>query len=188
MDPPTLRTGRLLLRPFSPTDATRVQVLAGSRDVASTTLNIPHPYEDGMAEIWIRTHLPAWEAGKRLSLAVTTEGDGLIGTVSLRLTPVHRRGEVGYWIGVPFWNNGYATEATCALMEFGFNELDLHRINARHLTRNPASGRVMQKLGMVQEGTLREHLLKWGRFEDVDVYAILQTEWQARTARTAPAV
>ena len=175
---PALRTERLLLRGFSPADAPRVQALAGSAEVASTTLTVPHPYEDGMAEAWIQGHAAAWEAGKRLSLAITTEADGLIGAIGLSLVPAHRNAEVGYWIGVPYWNRGFATEAAGAVLAYGFGELGLHRIVGRYFARNPASGGVLRKLGMRHEGTLREHVWRWGRWEDLECYAILEGEWR----------
>jgi RimJ/RimL family protein N-acetyltransferase len=96
--------------------------------------------------------------------------------------PAHARAELGYWIGVPFWNRGYCTEATRALVDLGFRSLGLHRIQARHLTRNPASGRVMLTLGMRMEGINRDAMRKHGRFEDLAVYAILADEWVAARA------
>lgn len=176
---PTLPTGRLVLRPFARDDAPVVQALAGHRDVASTTLNIPHPYADGLAEVWIETHRPAWEAINFMSLAATTEADGVVGAVSLHLSIVHGRGELGYWIGVPFWNRGYATETSAEVLRYAFEVLGLNRVVGRHITRNPGSGRVMQKLGMTHEGCLRQHCVKWGRAEDVDVYGILRREWSS---------
>ena len=95
------------------------------------------------------------------------------------LTPAHAVGELGYWIAVSAWGRGYATEAAGALCDFAFGALDLHRIQARHLMRNPASGRVMQKLGMQREGILRGAVRKWDRFEDLALYAVLAPEWQA---------
>ena len=177
---PSIRTERLLLRGFSPADAARVRELAGSREVASTTLSIPHPYEDGIAEAWIEGHPAAWEAGTRLTLAVASESDGLLGGISLRLVPEHRHGELGYWIGRPYWGLGCATEAAAAVLAIGFGELGLHRVLARHFPRNPASGRVLRKLGMSHEGTMREHVRRWDRFEDLDCYAILEREWRGR--------
>lgn len=174
MSIPTLATDRLLLRPFTLADAPTVQHLAGERAIASTTFNIPYPYEDGMAEDWIGTHEPQWVARTFLTLAVTTEVDGLIGAVSLHLQDPHRRGELGYWVGVPYWGRGYATEAARALTEYGFEELGLNRVVARHLTRNPASGRVMQKLGMRFEGVSRQHVVKWDEAEDIATYAVLR--------------
>lgn len=173
---PGIRTQRLLLRPFRPEDAPAVQRFAGAREIADTTLNIPHPYTDGMAEEWIGTHAGAWERNEMATFAVTTTGDGLVGAVSLRLRPEHRRAELGYWIGVPFWGRGYATEAARALVRFGFDTLDLNRIHATHFTRNPASGAVLRKIGMRHEGTLRQHVRKWNQAEDLALYAILRQE------------
>jgi ribosomal-protein-alanine N-acetyltransferase len=175
VDPlPTLITPRLVLRPYALADAPEVQRLAGAREIAATTLTVPHPYPDGAAEAWIGTHASAWAARTAVTLAVTfREGGGLIGAVGLTLVMADRRAELGYWIGVPWWNRGFATEASRAVIDFGFGSLGLHRIMARHLARNPSSGRVMEKLGMTKEGVLRHHVLKWGEFEDLVVYAVL---------------
>ena len=179
---PTLRTPRLVLRPFDASDAPTVQLLAGDERVASTTLNVPHPYEDGMAEAWIATHASGWASGKLLVLAITEESEGLTGAVSLHVSARHRRGELGYWVGVPYWNRGYATEASAALRDYGFEELGLERILGRHLTRNRASGRVMEKLGMTHEGVMRRHIVKWDVPEDVAIYGILREEHETREA------
>ena len=171
-----LRTERLILRPFGREDAPTVQRLAGTREVADTTLTIPHPYLDGVAESWIATHEEAWKQKDRATFAVTTEAEGLIGAIGLHLRLGHQRAELGYWIGLPFWNRGYATEAARAIIAFGFESLGLNRIHASHLTRNPASGRVMEKAGMRFEGTLRQHVVRWGRLEDLNTYAVLRSE------------
>ena len=176
MSTPRLRTERLVLRAFSADDAPTVQRLAGDREAASTTLTIPHPYEDGMAEAWIEGHASNWAERTALILAVTTETDGLVGAVGLHLKLEHLRAELGYWIGVPFWNRGYATEAAEAVMRFGFDELGLNRIQAGHFARNPASGRVMEKLGMTLEAVRREHVLKDDELEDLVLYAVLESD------------
>jgi RimJ/RimL family protein N-acetyltransferase len=114
---------------------------------------------------------------------VTLLADGaLVGAVGLALKPEHAAAELGYWIAVPEWGKGYATEAAAALCGHAFATLGIHRIQARHLLRNPASGRVMQKLGMRQEGVLRDAMRKWDRFEDVVLYAVLVPEWTAARA------
>ena len=178
---PILETERLILRPFELADAKEVQRLAGAREIAATTLNIPHPYEDGMAEEWIGTHQETFEQGRGVSFAITTRGDGrLIGAISLMgIRPGHQA-ELGYWIGEPHWNQGFCTEAARAVVGYGFRVLGLNRIHACHLTRNPASGRVMQKLGMVHEGRRRQHVEKWGAFEDLELYGMLRREWAER--------
>jgi ribosomal-protein-alanine N-acetyltransferase len=172
---PTLDTARLRLRAFALGDAPQVQRLAGAWEIAATTASIPHPYEDGVAEAWIATHPPAFESRESATFAVVLKLDSsLIGAVGLTLDPANRSAELGYWIGVPYWNRGFGTEAGRAAMAFGFGALDLHRIMARHMTKNHASGRVMQKLGMAREGILRDSIFRWGTFEDAAIYAILR--------------
>jgi RimJ/RimL family protein N-acetyltransferase len=113
-----------------------------------------------------------------VTYAVTDAGSGvLMGAVGLTITPAHARAELGYWLGVPYWNRGYSTEAANAIVDFGFTRLGLHRIQAHYLTRNPASGRVMEKLGMRSEGVSRHAVRKNDRFEDLETYAILADEW-----------
>jgi RimJ/RimL family protein N-acetyltransferase len=175
---PTIETARLILRPFVLSDATEVQRLAGAREIAATTATIPHPYEDGAAETWIGTHREDFEKGKGLTLAVTLKPSGaLVGAIGLRISREHQHAEIGYWIGLPYWNRGYCTEAAQAVLQYGFEALALQRIFAHHLTRNPASGRVMRKLGMTHEGRLRKHVKKWDAFEDMEAWGILQSEW-----------
>jgi ribosomal-protein-alanine N-acetyltransferase len=182
LDQPTLSTNRLTLRPFVLDDAWDVERLAGMREIADTTLNIPHPYPVGAATRWIETHAPAWAAGTGVTYAIVEASTGkLVGVVSLM--QIHRefkRAELGYWIAVDQWNKGFATEASEALLDFGFRTMGLHRIESTHFVRNPASGKVMQKLGMQQEGIERDCALKWDRYESLVRYAILESEWKAR--------
>ncbi|HKN57997.1 MAG TPA: GNAT family N-acetyltransferase [Gemmatimonadaceae bacterium] len=180
-DQPTLTTDRLTLRPFVADDAFDVERLAGMREVADTTLNIPHPYPHGGAAEWIRLHAPAWIDGTSVTFAIVgRKTSALVGAISLMIKREHRRAELGYWIALDCWNRGFATEASSRLIDFGFEFLSLHRIEARHFLRNPASGRVMQKVGMQQEGVERDQVIKWGRFESLAVYSILETEWRAQ--------
>jgi RimJ/RimL family protein N-acetyltransferase len=77
---------------------------------------------------------------------------------------------------VPYWGRGYASEAAAALLLHGFEHFPLNRIFAMHFARNPASGRVLQKIGMRHEGTLRQHLKKWGQYVDLECYGLLRSE------------
>jgi RimJ/RimL family protein N-acetyltransferase len=179
---PTLTTQHLRLRSFVLADAPVVQTLAGAREIADTTLLIPHPYPDGVAETWIATHDAAWATGASVTYAMTRrEAGDLVGAIGLTISAAHASAELGYWVGVPYWNLGYCTEAARAVLTFGFEWLGLHRIHAHHLTRNPASGRVMEKIGMRLEGVHRDAVRKWDRFEDIAVYGILASEHGART-------
>jgi RimJ/RimL family protein N-acetyltransferase len=178
---PELRTERLLLRPFTPDDAPTVKRLAGDRAVADTTLNIPHPYEEGMAEEWIATHAEQFEQGQSVTFAIVLRASReLIGAIGLGINQTHQRAEMGYWIGKPYWNNGYATEAARAVLEYGFEVQKLNRIHASYFARNPASGRVMEKIGMEYEGCFRQHVQRWGVFQDLKVRAILKEEYEGR--------
>ena len=186
-DLPRLLTERLLLRPFTVDDGPRVEQLAGSREVADTTLSLPHPYPVGGGAQWIATHAAAWQGRERCTLAVCllSAPNDVLGAIALDLSTAHARGELGYWIGKEFWNRGYATEASRALVEFAFHDLGLHRVQARHFLRNPSSGRVMQKVGMQLEGVLRDAYVRWGRFEDVAMYAILNPDMTGSLTRAA---
>ncbi len=177
---PTLTTARLLLRPFTLDDVAAAAELAGEREIAEMIPNIPHPYTEEDAENWIRTHRPDLEEGKKINCAITLKSDGrLLGAISLGLRKAHHAAEMGYWIGKPYWGRGYCTEAARELLRYGFEELELNRIEARHLTSNPASGRVMIKIGMTYEGILRELMFHRGKFRDLAVYSILRSEYPA---------
>jgi RimJ/RimL family protein N-acetyltransferase len=175
---PTLLTKRLILRPFELSDAKNVQRLAGDRAIADTTLSIPHPYEDGAAEQWISTHQAGFESRELANFAITRRTNGeLLGAVGLAIVSQFERAELGYWMGVPYWNKGYCTEAAAAVVEYAFTQLNMHRLYAIHFKRNPASGRVMQKLGMKREGVLRQHVKKWDSYEDIVFYGLLRKDW-----------
>ena len=184
-----IETARLVLRPFRMADADDVQRLAGDRAVADTTLNIPHPYEDGLAEKWISNHRDWYERREQAIFAVTLRPAGtLLGAAGLRIDDEDQRAELGYWIGRPFWGQGYCTEAARAVLQFGFEQLGLNRIFAHHFVRNPASGRVMQKLGMAHEGRLPQHVRKWDGFEDLEFYGMLrETYGRAQNRVPSPA-
>ncbi len=177
---PQLQSERLVLRAFTPDDAPEVERLAGAREVAAGTLTMPHPYPEGAAATWIATHAGSVERGDGLTVAVERLADGaLLGAMSLRIEREHERAELGYWIGRPYWGSGYATEAAAALVAYAFEQLELNRVYAYHFSTNPASGRVLQKIGMRHEGTQRQHYVKWRELVDTDAYGILRSEWRA---------
>ncbi|MEQ8675190.1 MAG: GNAT family protein [Aggregatilineales bacterium] len=180
---PILTTERLILRPPELRDAPNMQSLAGDRLVAQGTLTMPHPYEDGMAEEFITHTQTQFEEKTGYTFAIALkQTDELIGVIDIGLASVEKfqRSEIGYWIGVPYWNKGYMTEAATAVMRFGFEVVALNRIYAVHFTDNPASGKVMQKLGMTYEGTLRQHYLRFGAYKDAAYYGILRDEYMER--------
>lgn len=178
MPVPTIQTERLTLRAFYLSDAKRVQQLAGAFEIADTTGHMPHPYLDGMAEDWIGGQAEEFNDGDAATFAITLRSTGeLMGAIGLTLQSHHQRAEMGYWLGVSYWNKGYMSEAAAAVIAYGFEELHLNRIYSSYFPRNPASGRVMQKVGMTHEGTLRQHFVRWTKPEDLVYYSILKSEW-----------
>ena len=167
------------LRPFEAGDAARVQRLAGERAVAEATALIPHPYPDGAAEAWIAGQARARSAGREYTYAVTLATDAvLVGAIDLR--PAERDGNLGYWIGRDYWGNGYATAAARAVIALAFSLLDLDVLAASHLARNAASGRVLEKCGLVPLRTeRRDHR---GVEELFCVRAISRDAWEQAAA------
>jgi [ribosomal protein S5]-alanine N-acetyltransferase len=172
-----LLTDRLTLRPYEFSDIPALMPLIGAREVAATTLRIPHPYAESHAREFIAATQQDLSSSNELRLGIVVSEDGaLCGGVGLRIEPDHRRAELGYWIGVPYWGNGYATEAASAMVKYGFETLGLHRIFASYVTHNPASGRILRKIGMRHEGCHRAHILKWGEFLDLEMYGMLASD------------
>ncbi len=173
--PPTLTTARLCLRPFELADASAVQRLAGDKRVALAATTIPHPYPDGAAEAWISTHANSFTSKREVTFAVTLrDRPELVGAISLLdLSELHARGEVGYWIGVEYWNRGYCTEAFARIIPYAYEELGITKVVARCSSDNLASARVMEKVGLRREGLLVKHSLKHGQFDDVLVYGLV---------------
>src|SRR5690625_7949904 len=116
----SIETERLFLRKLTQTDADRIEELAGDYDVAKTTLNIPHPYPQGGAVDFIEGILLAEVDGKSVTYAIVEKRTNqFIGIIGINLTPTHRRGKLGYWIGKPSWSEGYGSEATKAMVTLG---------------------------------------------------------------------
>jgi ribosomal-protein-alanine N-acetyltransferase len=166
-----IETARLSLRTYSDSDIPELVPLIGASEVAATTLQIPHPY----TEVHAREFLES--ASNDLRLAIVLKDTGrLCGGIGLHPHEQHRRAELGYWIGVPYWGNGYATEAAQAVVRYGFENMQLQRIFASHFKENMASGNVLRKIGMKHEGCMRQHILKSEKFIDLELYGILVEE------------
>jgi ribosomal-protein-alanine N-acetyltransferase len=172
-----LRTARLVLRPHTLADAPAVQRYASDIDVSRNTLTIPHPYPEGAAATWIESVHKKVADGVAAVFAICEHGrDELIGTIGLQIEREQRRAELGYWMGKPFRGKGLTSEAARAVLEHGFGELGLERIFAGHFHWNPASGRVLEKAGMLREGLLRGHVLKNGERVDLHYWGMLRED------------
>jgi [ribosomal protein S5]-alanine N-acetyltransferase len=175
---PTLETERLRLRAFMLEDASEFERLIAPKEVTDGTLSFPHPVPEGWGVERINRMFERFENGEHIEFAICTRVTGdLIGGIGLGITARHKRGGLGYWLGVDYWRQGYATEAARAVLTYGFQTLELHRIEAGYYPRNPASGRVLEKIGMQREGLMRGDVLKGDQFEDTVLYARLSTDF-----------
>lgn len=175
---PVLKTERLLLRLLNASDVIPMEQLINDYDIASTTLAIPYPYPKGAAESFIYYRSEVARKGGGFSFAIVDRrSDEFMGVIGLHTDHTHNRAELAYWLGKPYWNQGFMTEAAARTVEYGFSELNLNRLWAAAMTRNPASSRVMEKIGMQSEGTFRQHIMKWGQYEDVTYYGLLKEEY-----------
>lgn len=176
-----IRTARLLLRPFRAEDAPALVRLLDERDIAKTTGNIPHPYTMADAERFLEARRDPSRTGDTFAITLADSGE-LVGGIGIAVTREHRRAELGYWISIPCWGRGYATEASRAVVDYAFATFDINRIHACVFGNNPASARVLVKVGMTDEGCSREHWSKWGELLDMRHFAILRRDHEA--ART----
>jgi RimJ/RimL family protein N-acetyltransferase len=134
-----LRTKRLRLRPFCPADAGRFVALAGDPAVARMTSDIPCPLREAEVGPWLQL-----EPGET-RFAIEHEG-ALAGGVGYFIRPTGAA-ELGFWISKQLWGRGFATEAAAAVVAHGFSAGGLRSFTSSHFADNPASGRVLTKLG-----------------------------------------
>jgi 8-oxo-dGTP diphosphatase len=145
-----LETKRLILRPPRAEDVPRFVPLLGDFDVAKNLSRVPHPYtdQDGYAFVALAGQSRALKRDYAFALLRKAD-DAFIGICGVH---PERGFEIGYWLGKPYWGRGYATEAVGRLLEFAFGELGAENIVACWFHDNPASGRVLEKLGFLPRG------------------------------------
>ena len=168
---PALKTTRLCLRALTLDDAGAIERLLDTPEIAAMTSQVPYPYPKGLAHAWIERQPGLWERSEGVVWGLVRRADDrLIGVISVQGLKTHAP-ELGYWVGVGFWGQGYASEAATSVVRFAFDQLRLHRLSARRLYRNPASGAVLVKAGL----RVVAHSIEWrgnGRgYEPVIHYA-----------------
>ena len=171
---PVLETKRLALRAPQLEDAKTVAMLANDRRIAENTARIPHPYRESDAENFIAgVNKPYGDA-----LFLITLHDGtILGACGLMLqeeTP-----ELGYWLGVPYWGKGYATEALHALVDYAFTDLGHTALQAGARVTNPASRRVLEKCGFQWTGVGLYRIRAINSSAPIDRFRLERRVWSA---------
>ncbi len=154
-------TERLQLVALEPAHRTRLIMLANNWRVAKNLSNMPYPYTEASADDWLGKQDALWASGQSVNLAITHGGE-LIGGIGIGVRD-HGEWELGYWLGEPYWNRGYATEAAVAMRDYAFEALKLPAIVAGHYADNHASGRVLTKIGFRYTKESRRYSLSLAR-------------------------
>lgn len=171
---PTFRTERLVLRPPAESDAPRIVELMRSPEISANTANIPFPYTLDDAESYLEKTRSGVSRG-RYSWTIEHPEHDMIGDVFAAVTGP-RVCYLGYWLGEAHWGKGYMTEALLRIVQHCFEDLDAVRVEADRFGHNPASGRVLEKAGLVLEGVRRKAFFKDGRHLDMYHYGLAREE------------
>lgn len=176
---PTIETSRLILRRITLRDAHDLFDYSQDPEVARYVLWSAH------RSVWdtkayIRYILQQYRLGEPSSWCIADRESGkVIGTIGfMSYNADNATVEVGYSLARSHWNRGLMTEALEAVLREVFVTMKLHRVEAQHFSANPSSGRVMEKCGMTHEGTLRRRICNKGEFMDVEMWAMLRSDWK----------
>lgn len=180
-DIPTIESDRIILRKILRTDVD--DVFEYSSDEQLTKYLLWHPHKNIAVTLqYLKTLERKYRKMEFYDWGVVHKSSGkLIGTCGFTAFDIENNGaEIGYVIARPYWGMGFAAEAARAVIEFGFQTLRLHRIEARFMTKNDGSRRVAQKCGMKFQGLFKEGVLAKGRYEDVEIFAVTEYEYKSQ--------
>jgi RimJ/RimL family protein N-acetyltransferase len=173
-----IETERLILRPPCEADLTRIVALANNRAVAEKLARMPHPYGEADARDWLDwlDRLPQGSAS--FAIGLKAEAGAFIGACGYD-TFLHGLPDLGYWLGEPYWGHRYASEAAAALVDHAFEVSGLEFITSGCRLDNPASGRVLEKLGFRPDGRRSMFSLGAGREVDIESFRLTREQWVA---------
>lgn len=175
---PELITETLRLRKVKISDVPSLLKYCHNKKISEQIINIPYPYREEDAVFRINFVWQGFKNNERYVFAITFKNsDELIGEIGLHLDKSNTSAQFGYWIAEPFWAKGIASEATAAILKFGFMDLHLNKIYATHYPENPASGKVMLKNKMIKEAELKAHYKIDGNYRDVIQYRLTKAEY-----------
>lgn len=179
-DLPALETERLILRRVTPNDVAAVFAYASDPQVSRYTTWEPHDSPEA-SRAFVDSLLVHYAAGEVANWVLALKGDDrrVVGTCGfVYWNTRHHRAEVAYALARPLWGRGLMTEAIRRVRDFGFDVMGCNRLEARCLSENRASARVMEKVGMTFEGVLREQMYVKGAYRDLRLYSLLRREWR----------
>jgi len=171
---PVLETKRLALRMPRLEDAKALAALANDRRIAENTARIPHPYKVADAETFISG---ASKGAADAVFLITLRGKTVIGACGV--TTLDDQAELGYWLGVPYWGQGYATEALHAVIDYAFTDLAHEALNAGARVTNPASRRVLEKCGFQWTGVGLYRIRAINSSAPIDRFRLERGIWSA---------
>ena len=171
---PVLETKRLILRAPRLEDTKPVAALANDRRIADNTARIPHPYKASDAEGFITG---ANKADGEAVFLITLRDDTVIGACGI--VPQEQTPELGYWLGVPYWGQGYATEALHATIDYAFTDLGHDALQAGARVTNPASRRVLEKCGFQWTGVGLYRIRAINSSAPIDRFRLERGIWSA---------
>jgi RimJ/RimL family protein N-acetyltransferase len=170
----TISTERLVLRPLRVSDAGPMTLHSSDQRVARMTTSIPHPYPPGAAAAYIEGTLTGRHTEEAWAIDATqSDGEELIGVISFK----PGLDELGYWVGPPYWNAGYATEAVTALAAHLFGARGLERLDAIAFADNAASAAVLLKAGFREIGQSSGFSVARGAMAENHIFRLERSDW-----------
>lgn len=187
---PRLVTKRLILDQIKPVDIPDIVSYAGNIKIVENTRTMPHPYHEEDAISWMNMANQGFKNRDNYIFAMRfRDTHAFIGGIGLTLDLDNNRAELGYWLAEDFWNLGFTSEAVQAILQFGFEVLNLNKIIAAYVTTNKASGKIMIKNGMTKEAEFKNHDIKKdhtvvdGKYVSLIQYRMLKSEYELLKAK-----
>ena len=177
MVPTKIKVDDFLIRKLKKSDASSLYKNVKDKEIVRYTLNIPHPYQKKDAAEFIGRSIKEWNEGKSYVFGIEIDKE-IVGICSINnIDKESRHGTLGYWLGKKYWGQKFMSKAAKAVVDFGFKELKLHRIEVTHFAENIASQKIIQKLGFKLEGKEREKIFRFGRWHDHLLYGLLEQDF-----------
>lgn len=185
LDTMVFKTKRLIIRPYQLADEQAVYQVINNAGIYAMTINIPYPYPKDQVATWI--HFTLKNAAYKLGFewGIFDQKGYYLGNIGLvNINWQHHHGEVTYFIKQEAWGQGYATEAVAAILNYGFLNLQLERVQGRFMAENKASSRVLEKCGFVYEGTARHAVMKDYTYKDIVYCALLKKTYLEKMSKS----